>query len=166
MSSPFSNPHAIGHNSQSRKLDKLFISSLGKAQDTNAGGGRHGNIRYVPLHSTTIAVGLKAVAVRTTIIAGYALASDTSLPSWQRPARSPTRLVYGGRAPEALFGDRASSDLMLVVADDLAVTRAIPVHKEVLRQRNANGYFAKLLANPQAHAEYSHQPGGPPLVRR
>ncbi|KAG2429146.1 hypothetical protein HYH02_014182 [Chlamydomonas schloesseri] len=84
--------------------------------------------------------------------------------------------LYGGRPPEQLLLDAASCDLVLLVADEVTVTRAVPVHKEVrraagddvevcrvqvLRARNPGGYFARLLADPGSFPEYSEGGSAP-----
>ncbi len=66
--------------------------------------------------------------------------------------------LYGGRPPEQLLYDAATCDMVLVISDEVTVTRAIPVHREILRSRNPGGYFARVLADPAAYPEYSEAP--------
>ncbi|GLC45436.1 hypothetical protein PLESTB_000619100 [Pleodorina starrii] len=68
---------------------------------------------------------------------------------------------YGGRPLEQLLFDVSTADLVILVADEVNYSRALPAHKEVLRSRNAGGYFARLLAEPSAFAEYSDKAAGP-----
>ncbi|GLI64341.1 hypothetical protein VaNZ11_007579 [Volvox africanus] len=68
---------------------------------------------------------------------------------------------YAGRTLEQLLFDATSCDLVILVADELNYSRALPAHKEVLRSRNTGGYFGKLLAQPQSFPEYSDKPAGP-----
>lgn len=59
--------------------------------------------------------------------------------------------LYGGRPPEQLLLDAASCDLVLLVADEVSVTRAVPVHKEVRVVRASAKQTARVQGNCVRH---------------
>ncbi|KAG2446358.1 hypothetical protein HXX76_000945 [Chlamydomonas incerta] len=151
-------------------MDRLFLSGLlGRKKepppltvDSSASGGR-ASPSPGPSPASQQLYGAGGGGGTSTLYSSSAAAALAIAGSGAGSATTASILsaLYGGRPPEQLLLDAASCDLVLLVADEASVTRAVPVHKEVLRARNPGGYFARLLADPGAFPEYSEGGSAP-----
>ncbi|KAG2492577.1 hypothetical protein HYH03_009238 [Edaphochlamys debaryana] len=137
-------------------MDKLFLNGLlGRrapapaTSPSGSPGAKLGNASAAAaVYSSSALYGSSA----SSSAAALSAAGTYGLPGAQNALFS---ALYGGRPPEQLMFDANTCDLVLLVSDEAAVAKAVPVHKEVLRARNPGGYFARLLADPSSFPEYS-----------
>eukprot|EP00198_Chlamydomonas_reinhardtii_P013448 XP_001702785.1 predicted protein [Chlamydomonas reinhardtii] len=152
-------------------MDKLFLSGLlGRRKepppltiDSSAAGGRASpSPGPSPASQQQFGAGTGGGSGSTAMLySSSAAAAIAGSGGGSATTGSILSALYGGRPPEQLLLDAASCDLVLLVADEVSVTRAVPVHKEVLRARNPGGYFSRLLADPGSFPEYGEGGSAP-----